>query len=56
MGKPVIATSLPGVRKEFGDNGISYINKPEDTIRTAIQLIDEGLLKEKGMHWSSVKR
>lgn len=49
MGKPVIATSLPGVRKEFGDNGISYINKPEDTIKKAIQLIDEGRLKERGM-------
>lgn len=49
MGKPVIATSLPGVIKEFGDNGISYINNPEDTIKKAIQLINEGLLKEKGM-------
>ncbi|NMC59180.1 MAG: glycosyltransferase family 4 protein [Candidatus Methanofastidiosa archaeon] len=49
MGKPVIATSLPGVRKEFGDNGISYINKPEETIKRAIQLINDGLLKEKGM-------
>lgn len=49
MGKPVITTSLPGVIKEFGDNGISYINNPEDAIKKAIQLIKEGLLKEKGM-------
>lgn len=49
MGKPVITTRLPGVIKEFGDNGISYIDNPEDTIKKAIQLIEDGLLKEKGM-------
>lgn len=33
MGKPVITTKLPGVMKEFGsDNGIIYVDKPEDVI------------------------
>lgn len=33
MGKPVIATNLPGILKEFGNgNGIAYIDKPEDTL------------------------
>lgn len=33
MGKPVICTKLPGIIMEFGhDNGILYVNKPEDVI------------------------
>lgn len=39
MGKPVIATDLPGIRKEFGDNnGINYIEESKDTLEKAILL------------------
>jgi glycosyltransferase involved in cell wall biosynthesis len=49
MGKPVISTKLPGVILEFGiNNGIIFINKPEDTLSKAIDLIDEGSLNEYG--------
>ncbi len=37
MGKPVIATRLPGVWAEFGDGrGIIYVNKPECVVETAV--------------------
>lgn len=33
MGKPVIATNLPGIQKEFGlDNGINYIEESAETL------------------------
>ncbi len=33
MRKPVIATRLPGVMKEFGeDNGVVYVSRPEDVV------------------------
>lgn len=49
MGKPVIATELPGVMKEFGnDHGVIYVNKPEDVLKKAIELIEKGILKEHG--------
>lgn len=36
MGKPVIATKLPGIQKEFGlDNGINYIEKSDETLEKA---------------------
>ncbi len=39
LSKPVIATRLPGVIKEFGmDNGVSYIDKSEDVIEKAVEL------------------
>jgi len=39
MKKPVISTKLPGVMKEFGtDNGVVYIDRPEDTIDKALEL------------------
>lgn len=39
MGKPVIATDLPGLRKEFGTNsGISYIKKSKDAVKKSIYL------------------
>ena len=39
MGKPVIATDLPGIKKEFGlDNGIVYIDKSEDALEKSIEL------------------
>jgi len=49
MRKPVIASKLPGVMKEFGkDNGVVYIKKPEDTIEKALSLVRTGELKELG--------
>jgi glycosyltransferase involved in cell wall biosynthesis len=40
MKKPVIVTRLPGVIKEFGNNnGLAYVDKPEDVIEKAISLI-----------------
>lgn len=39
MSKPVIATELPGIKKEFGEgNGIWYIDTPEDILNIVIQL------------------
>jgi len=50
MGKPVIATRLPGVVKEFGDNnGIIYIEKPEETVNKAIELVASGSINNIGV-------
>jgi len=49
MGKPVIATKLPGIMKEFGNgNGVTYVDKPEDAVRKAIELIENGEVKREG--------
>jgi glycosyltransferase involved in cell wall biosynthesis len=49
MRKPVIATRLPGVIKEFGtDNGIIYIERPEDATGKAMELLDSGRMTELG--------
>ena len=49
MGKPVISISLPGVMKEFGeDNGVIYVDRPEDILKKAIELVENGTLKEHG--------
>ncbi len=49
MGKSVIATKLPGVMKEFGhNNGVLYVDKPEDTVKKAIELIENGCIEEEG--------
>lgn len=63
-GKPVIATSLSGIIKEFGnDNGVIYIEKPEEAVQKANTLFDAGLEGEFGMKsrkfveqndWSSI--
>jgi len=40
MGKPVIATKLPGIIQEFGfENGIVYVDKSDDTLNKAEELI-----------------
>ena len=50
MKKPVIATKLPGVMKEFGeDNGVVYVDKPEDVVMKAIELIRNSQLEEVGV-------
>ena len=49
MKKPVIATRLPGVMKEFGeDNGVVYVDRPEDVIGKAIELIQSGKIEKLG--------
>lgn len=49
MKKPVIATRLPGVLKEFGeDNGVVYIDRPEDAVEKAIELVAGKSLDELG--------
>ena len=40
MRKPVISTRLPGVMKEFGeDNGVVYVDRPEDVVAKALELV-----------------
>ncbi|MBI5680700.1 MAG: glycosyltransferase [Methanobacterium sp.] len=49
MEKPVITTKLPGVMKEFGDNnGVLYVNEPEDVLKKAIELIDSNSISSEG--------
>jgi glycosyltransferase involved in cell wall biosynthesis len=49
MGKPVISTKLSGVLREFGDdNGVIYIDEPEDAINKAKSLIKDGRIGELG--------
>jgi glycosyltransferase involved in cell wall biosynthesis len=49
MKKPVIATRLPGVMREFGeDNGVVYVDKPEDVVTKAMELIQSGRIEELG--------
>jgi glycosyltransferase involved in cell wall biosynthesis len=49
MGKPVITTKLPGVMKEFGeDHGVIYVDKPEDVVKKAIELVENRSIKEEG--------
>lgn len=57
-GKPVIATRLPGIVKEFGhDNGVIYVDGPVDVLRKAIELINNGDVKKHGIRaWEFVKK
>ncbi len=49
MKKPVIATKLPGIMKEFGLNhGIIYVTKPEDVLDKAVEMVESGTLEEHG--------
>jgi glycosyltransferase involved in cell wall biosynthesis len=49
MGKPVIATRLPGVMKEFGEgNGVVYVERPEAVLSEAIRLAGNGHMREQG--------
>jgi glycosyltransferase involved in cell wall biosynthesis len=48
-GKPVIATRLPGLVKEFGeDNGVVYVDRPEEVVNTAVDLARTGSLRMLG--------
>lgn len=50
MGKPVIATRLPGVVREFGEgNGMVYVEKPDDVIDKAIELVSKTSLSDLGI-------
>jgi glycosyltransferase involved in cell wall biosynthesis len=50
MQKPVIATRLPGVSKEFGEgNGIVYVDRPEDVMPKALELVERGDLHGLGL-------
>lgn len=49
MKKPVVATKLPGVMKEFGqDNGVVYVDRPEDVVAKAIELVQNGAVEKLG--------
>ena len=49
MGKPVISTKLPGVMKEFAyDNGVVYVNKPEEVVKKASELVAKENLADLG--------
>ena len=49
MGKPVITTKLPGVMKEFGeDRGEIYVERSEDALWKAVELIESGVVEECG--------
>jgi glycosyltransferase involved in cell wall biosynthesis len=50
MGKPVITTKLPGVMKEFGvDHGVIYVDRSEDALKRAMELIENGRIEEEGI-------
>ena len=43
MSKPVITTRLPGIMAEFGENnGIVYVDKPEDSVSKAVEILNNG--------------
>jgi glycosyltransferase involved in cell wall biosynthesis len=49
MGKPVIATKLPGIMNEFGpDNGVLWIERPEDALGKALLMIKEDTIEAHG--------
>ena len=49
MGKPVIATNLPGIQKEFGlDSGISYIENSADALEKSIWLYKTNKIEVEG--------
>jgi len=49
MKKPVISTNLSGVKKEFGeDNGVIYVDRPEDVVAKAAELVQNGSVKRLG--------
>jgi len=49
MGKPVIATRLHGLLREFGDdNGVLWIDQSKDSLKKAMELVNEGTIKTHG--------
>lgn len=66
MGKPVVATKLPGVMREFGnDSGIVYVDHSEQAVQRVLELDRDDVLPELGLKarkfvekqsWSDVTR
>ena len=49
-GKPVIATRLPGLTKEFGEgHGVVYVDGPEQVVAKALELVQGKTLAELGV-------
>ena len=49
MRKPVVSTRLPGIVREFGeDNGVVYVDKPEDVVAKAIELVRDRSVERHG--------
>lgn len=50
MQKPMISTRLPGVMREFGEgNGVIYVDRPEDTVNKALELVGSSQVGELGL-------
>jgi len=48
--KPVIATRLQGLVKEFGeDNGVLYVDKPEEVLKLAEELEESNRIQSEGI-------
>ncbi len=49
-GRPVIATRLPGLVREFGeDNGVLYVDKPEGVLKLAEELEESNRIQSEGI-------
>lgn len=49
-GKPVVATRLPGLVREFGEgHGVVYVEDPRDVVPKALELVNSGQLRSLGM-------
>ncbi|MBA7599972.1 D-inositol-3-phosphate glycosyltransferase [subsurface metagenome] len=47
--KAIITTKLSGIMKEFGeDHGVVYVDKPEDVLNKAIELIKSNSIEKEG--------
>ena len=57
-GEPVVATSLPGLMKEFGTtNGVLCINRPEDALSVASGLSEDRRMADEGRKaWMFVEK
>jgi glycosyltransferase involved in cell wall biosynthesis len=50
MGKPVIATKLPGLMKEFGEeNGLIFVDQPHDVIAKVKEMHSHNMIKSEGI-------
>ena len=50
MKKPVLVTRLPGVMREFGHgNGVIYVERPEDVVGKALELVESGMVEEEAL-------
>lgn len=48
--KPVVATRLPGLVREFGeDNGVLYVDKPEEVLKLAEELAESNRIQSEGI-------